>query len=240
MSLLDDESIIIDNSREEIFKKIGTKIDDFIKKFNFNPNSPSYDETTTIYVTEPTDESLYDSQPGTDTQTGLFNPIAKDSVNICKEISSFSYIVFRFGSWGASSFMQWISTHYGECPETSSIENQRYKNWFAKLIKRKDPTSPYGWYVTVLGDGVNHPILLSDFQEDCLPEYLIFKKYDMLYDPYSYSYSKLQQNEKSEKQLIVLQNCNPELYKNLRNHEYLTPMTLQEYVRLKNECKYEC
>jgi hypothetical protein len=108
------------------------------------------------------------------------------------------------------------------------------------LIKRKDPTSPYGWYVTVLGDGVNHPILLSDFQEDCLPEYLIFKKYDMLYDTYSYSYSKLQQNEKSEKQLIVLQNCNPNLYKNLRNHEYLTPMTLQEYIRLKNKCKYEC
>jgi hypothetical protein len=234
MSLLDDESIIIDNSREEIFKKIGVKIDDFIGKFNFNPNSPGYDETKTIYVAEPTDESLYDSQ------TGLFNPIAKDSVNICKEISSFSYTVFRFGDWESSSFTQWVSTHYGECPETSSFANQLYKNRFAKLIKRKDPTSPYGWYVTVLGDGLNKPILLSDFQEDCLPEYLIFKKYDLLYDPYSYSYSKLQQNEKSEKQLIVLQNCNPGLYENLRNHEYLTPMTLQEYVRLKNKCKYEC
>ena len=109
MSLLDDESIIIDNSREEIFKKIGAKIDDFIKKFNFNPNSfLRYDETTTIYITEPTNESLYDSQLCTDTQTGLFNPIAGDSVNVYKEISSFSYTVFRFGSWG-TSFTQWIS-----------------------------------------------------------------------------------------------------------------------------------
>lgn len=238
MSLLDDESIILDNSREEIFKKIGTKIDDFIKKFNFNPNSfLSYDETTTIYITEPTNESLYDSQLCTDTQTGLFNPIAGDSVNVYKEISSFSYTVFRVRSWGSSSFTQWIS-NYGECPETPSIENQRYKNWFAKLIKRKDPTSPYGWYVTVLGDGVNHPILLSDFQEDCLPEYLIFKKqntYDL--------YSQHLQNKKSEKQLIVLQNCNPDLYGNLINHEYLTPITLQEYIRSIDKCKcgkYEC
>lgn len=239
MSLLDEENVLIDNSREAIFKKIGVKIDDFIKKFNFNPNSLSYyDETTSVYMTEPTNESLYDSQPWTDTQTGLFNPIARDSVDVYKEISSFSYTVFRFGSWGTSSFTQWISTHYGECPETPSIENQRYKNWFAKLIKIKDPTSPYGWYVTVLGDGVNHPILLSDFQEDCLPEYLIFKKqntYDL--------YSQHLQNKKSEKQLIVLQNCNPDLYGNLINHEYLTPITLQEYIRSIDKCKcgkYEC
>lgn len=237
MSLLDDESIIIDNSREEIFKQIGVKIDDFIKKFNFNPNSLSYDEITTIYITEPTNESLlYDYQRCNDTQTGLFNPIARDSVNVYKEISSFSYTVFQFGNHSTPSFTQWISTHYGEYPETSSIAHQRYKNWFAKLIKMKDPTSPYGWYVTVLGDGLNHPILLSDFQEECLPEYLIFKKYEK-YDEYGWCRRR---NEKSEKQLIVLQNCNPGLYGNLINHEYLTPMILQEYVRLKNECKYEC
>lgn len=234
MSLLDDESIIIDNSREEIFKKIGVKIDDFIKKFNFKPYSMSIDETTTIYITEPTNESLYDSQRCIDTQTGLFNPIARDSVDVYKEISSFSYTIFQFGR---ESYTQWIST-YSECPEKSFSVNQRYKTWFAKLIKRKDPTSPYGWYVTVLGDGVNHPILLSDFQEDCLPEYLIFKKqntYDL--------YSQHLQNKKSEKQLIVLQNCNPDLYGNLINHEYLTPITLQEYIRSIDKCKcgkYEC
>ena len=232
MSLLDDENIIIDNSREEIFKKIGVKIDDFIKKFNFNPNSMSYGETTTIYITEPTSKSLsYDTQPCMDVQIGA------DSVNVYKEISSFAYIVFP--SRDTSSFASGVSTYYGGCPKMSSFH--RSKNWFAKLIKMKDPTSPYGWSVTVLGDGLNHPILLSDFQEECFPEYLIFKKHDM-YDayPYEYSYSPPKENKKSGKQLIVLQNCNFNLYKNLRNHEYLTPITFQEYVRLKNEYKYEC
>lgn len=236
MSLLDDENVLIDNSGEAIFKKIGVKIDDFIKKFNFNPNSTSYSETTTIYMTEPTSQSLsYDiPRPCMDIQIG------EDSVKVYKEISSFSYTVFQSGSQLTSSFNQWISAwistqwvpaHYKEYPETFSIAHRRYKNRFAKLIKQKDYTSPYGWFVTVLGDGLNYPILLSDCREECLPEYLIFKKYD--------SYLKSWENEKSEKQLIVLQNCNPGLYENLRNHEYLTPMTLQEYVLLKNKCKYE-
>lgn len=227
MSLLDEENVLIDNTREEIFKKIGVKIDDFINKFNFKPYSMSYNETTTIYITEPTNESLpYDLCA--DTQMGLFNPIDRNSVDVYKEISSFSYTIFQFGR---ESYTQWTSI-YSECPEKSFFVNQRYKTRFAKLIKMKDPTSPYGWYVTVLGDGLNHPILLSDFQEDCLPEYLIFKKHDI--------YPWTRKNKKSEKQLIVLQNCNPDLYRNLRNHEYLIPITLQEYIQSKEKCKYEC